>query len=62
MSNLLFSRRKLTELLQIRGSDMENEINGLEEDVLLNTATDDLCDYFQKKFVIEPLVLDESNS
>ena len=61
MSNLLFSRRKLTELLQIRGSDMENEINGLEEDVLLNTATDDLCDYFQKKFVIEPLVLDESN-
>ena len=50
MSALLFSRRKLTELLQNHESDMDNEINGLEEYVLLNTSTEDLCVCFEEKY------------
>ena len=61
MSAFLFSRRKLTELLQDHETDMDNEINGLEEYALLNTSMEDLCDYFEKKYAVEPLALNESN-
>ena len=34
-----------------------DEIGGLNEDRLLNTSVEDLCDYFEKKFIIEIPVL-----
>ncbi len=39
---------------------MRDEINSFDENRILNTSEDDLCNYFVKKYKVEALQIDES--
>ena len=60
MTSLLFNSADLRDVLAGQEKAMSIEVSSLSEDRVLNTAPEDLCDYFVRKYRIEPLVIDES--
>ena len=57
--DVLFSQRSLYEVLRAQERTMFEEIDSFEGNRLLNTSVDDLCDYFEQRYQIEPLRLRE---
>ena len=61
MTDLLFNGGSLRDALRAQGQKMRDEINSLlDENQILNTSEDDLCNYFIKKYKVEALQIDES--
>ena len=60
MADPLFKRYDLRATLDAEEKTMVDEISSLNEDRVLNTSPQDLCDYFVKKFKIEPIELEET--
>ncbi len=60
MDDLLFSKSKLREVLEIYESMMFTEIDGIDPNRLLNTSVDGLCDYFEQEYTQEVPRIDES--
>ena len=60
MTSLLFNSVDLRDVLAGQEKAMSIEVSSLSEDRVLNTAPEELCDYFVRKYRIEPLVIDES--
>lgn len=60
MTDLLFYRKYLSDALRAQGQKMLDEINSLDENQILNTSEEDLCNYFVKKYEVEALKIDES--
>ena len=53
-------KRDLRAALENRKRQMQEKIDALGENRLLNSSIDDLCDYFEDEYRVEPLVIDES--
>ena len=60
MADPLFKRYDLRATLDAEEKTMVDEISSLNEDRVLNTSPQDLCDYFVNKFKIEPIELEET--
>ena len=60
MTDLLFNGGYLSDALRAQGQKMRDEINSLNENQILNTSEEDLCNYFVEKYKVEPLQIDES--
>ena len=60
MDDLLFSQRDLRAALEERLGKMQARVDGLDENRILNSSIDDLCDYFEAEYRVEPIVIDES--
>ena len=60
MTNLLFDEGYLWDYLQVQKQRMLDEINSLDENQILNTSEEDLCNYFVEKYKVEALQIDES--
>ena len=60
MTNVLFNKGYLSDALRAQGQEMLDEINSLDENRILNTSEEDLCNYFVKKYKVEVLQIDES--
>ena len=60
MTDFLFDGGYLDDAIRDRGQRMRDEINSLNENRILNTSEDDLCNYFVKKYKVEALQIDES--
>ena len=56
----LFAQRELRTELENRKRQMQEKIDAQDENRLLNSSNDDLCDYFEAEYRVEPLVIDES--
>ena len=52
--DVLFSQHSLYEVLRAQERTMFEEIDSFEGNRLLNTSVDDLCDYFEQRYRIEP--------
>ena len=61
MDDLLFAKNDLRSALDNRHQEMYAKIDGLDENRILNSSIDDLCDYFETEYSVEPLVIDESH-
>lgn len=51
--NYLFNNVNWHSMDQHQRKELAKEIDGIDCDRLLNTSVDDLCDYFEKKYIIE---------
>ena len=60
MADLLFHDSELTSAIVAREQALTKEIGLLEEERVLNTSPDALCEYFIEKYSIEPVIIDES--
>ena len=60
MTDLLFNGGYLSDALRAQGQKMRDEINSLDENRILNTSEEDLCNYFVEKYKVEALQIDES--
>ena len=60
MTDLLFDGGYLGDYLQAQRQRMLDEINSLDENRILNTLEEDLCNYFVEKYKVEALQIDES--
>ena len=60
MTDLLFHKLDLSSVLTAQEKTLSKEIGSLDEERVLNTSPDDLCDYFVRKYNVEPIVIDES--
>ena len=60
MSGLLFSSRDLRQELSAQEQSLAAEIASLDEDRVLGTSPEDLCNYFVNKYQMAELVIDES--
>ena len=60
MTDLLFYGKYLSDALRAQGQKMRDEINSLDENRILNTSEEDLCNYFVEKYKVEALQIDES--
>ncbi len=60
MTDLLFNGGYLSDALRAQGQKMSDEINSLDENRILNTSEEDLCNYFIEKYKVEALQIDES--
>ena len=60
MTDFLFDGGYLDDAIRSRGQRMRDEVNSLNENRILNTSEDDLCNYFVKKYKVEALQIDES--
>ena len=56
----LFSSYGLRDTLETQSSAMRSEIDGMDDDRLLNTSVADMVWYLDEKYRIEPITLDES--
>ncbi len=59
MTDLLFNGGYLSDALRTQGQKMRDEINSLDENRILNTSEEDLCNYFIEKYKVEALQIDE---
>ncbi len=61
MADLLFSEGHLGSALRAQEQKMRDEINNsLDENRILNTSEEDLCNYFVEKYKVVALQIDES--
>ena len=60
MDYLLFAQRDLRTALDQKLRWMQGKIDELDENRILNSSIDDLCDYFEAEYRVEPIVIDES--
>ena len=60
MDDPLFAQKDLRAALDNRLQEMQKKVVELDENRILNSSIDDLCDYFEAEYRIEPLVIDES--
>ena len=60
MTESLFSRAPLTRVFTGQRQALSTEIGSLSEDHVLNTSMEELCDYFVKKYLVDPIEIDES--
>ena len=60
MTDFLFDGGYLDDALRAQGQKMRDEINSLDENQILNTSEEDLCNYFFEKYKVEVLQIDES--
>lgn len=56
----LFSQRQLSEFLRLRSLEMLAEVNDYSEEQILNISINDLCDYCEKQYSVEPLIVKTS--
>ena len=60
MADLLFDGGHLSDALRAQGQKMRDHIHSLNENRILNTSEEDLCNYFVEKYKVEALQIDES--
>ena len=60
MMDSLFSDSDLGNVLAIQEQALSNEIASLNEDRVLSTSLEELCEYFVGKYEVEPIVIDET--
>lgn len=60
MSDRLFCRAGLQVLMDGQARRMREEIDAMDGNHLLNTAVEDICDYFEQKYIVEVPKLDET--
>jgi len=60
-AGLLFSKYDLRAVIDGQEQAMYKEIDEIETSRLLNTGTEDWCDYLETKYRLEPLALDETS-
>lgn len=53
----LFSSYDLSNYIRKQEQELDQEINAYDENSILNISIEDLCDYFENKYRIDPIVL-----
>ena len=53
----LFDEGELIEVLRQREAKMYKEVDGYERNYILNASVDDLCNYLEQKYRLEPIKL-----
>ena len=61
MAELLFQQYDLTQVLEAEEKKMVGEISSLDEDRVLNTPAQDLCDYFVNKCRVNSIKIEEAD-
>jgi hypothetical protein len=56
----LFSKYELRQVIEAQEQAMYTEVDAAEANQLLNTGTEDWCNYLEDKYRLEPLVLNEA--
>jgi hypothetical protein len=56
----LFSKYELRRVIEAQEQAMYKEVDAVETNRLLNTGTEDWCNYLEDKYELEPLVLNEA--
>lgn len=59
--SLLFCENDLRRVLESQEQKLMNDIESYDGDKLLNTSTEDLVEYFTKKYIVEPIQLIEED-
>jgi hypothetical protein len=59
MEDLLFCRADLGKVIEGHEQKMNAEIDRISENKLLNTSVEDLCDYFEHEYRVNPPLIDE---
>ena len=61
MTQPLFNKHELSDVLASHEQAMSKEIASLKENQVLNSSHSDLCEYFVEKYIINPVLVDEEN-
>lgn len=54
---LLFSKYDLRKVIQQKAAEMAQEIDGYDRNYILNASVEDLCDYLENEYRINPIIL-----